>query len=299
LPFGPVRLGVGPIGWVNDDLREWGADTPTERVLAEMAAAGFEGTEMSYRFPADPAELRRELGRHGLVLSGAYRWCNLAAEAAEVRAAELEAAAAHVGFCAAAGAAAAVLAEGTGSLHWDRAGARERVRPLDAGGWRRLREGLEALGRLATGCGVRLCFHPHGGTPVETEDDIDRLCRETDPDLVALCPDTGHIRYAGGDPARVLRRHAGRVGYLHVKDVRGQVLAEVRRRGASFLEAVRLEVFCPPGAGDMDFAEVLAPLGEAGYGGWVVVEAEQNPAVHPAFDASRQARRYIGRVVGR
>jgi inosose dehydratase len=295
LPFGAIRIGVGPIGWVNDDLREWGADTPTAQVLAEIAAAGFAGTEMSYRFPAGPAALRRELGGHGLVLAGAYRWCNLASADPELRAAEIAATRAHLAFCAAAGATAAVVAEGTGSLHWDRTGPRTAVEPLDGPAWRRLADGLAELGQAAAAQGVRLCFHPHGGTPVETEDDIDRLCRESD---VALCPDTGHIRYGGGDPARVIARHARRVAYVHAKDVRGAVLAEVRRERLTFVEAVRRNVFCTPGAGDIDFAAALAPLAGVGYTGWIVVEAEQDPALHPAFPASRAARAYLGRVVG-
>jgi inosose dehydratase len=295
LPFGAVRIGVGPIGWVNDDLRAWGADTPTAQVLDEIAAAGFAGTEMSYRFPSEPAVLGAELARHGLVLSGAYRWCNLASADPALRQAEIAATRAHIAFCAAAGAAAAIVAEGTGSLHWDRSGPRSAVEPLDAPGWRCLADGLAELGSAAAAQGVRLCFHPHGGTPVETEDDIDRLCRESD---VALCPDTGHIRYGGGDPARVLRRHAARVAYVHAKDVRGAVLAEVRGEGLTFFEAVRRNVFCTPGAGEIDFAAALAPLAESGYSGWIVVEAEQDPALHPAFPASREARVYLGRLVG-
>ncbi len=295
MPFGQVRIGVGPIGWVNDDLREWGADTPTSQVLAEMAAAGFAGTEMSYRFPADPQAARGELAACGLVLAGAYRWCNLASPDPALRAAEIAATRSHIAFCAAAGATAAVVAEGTGSLHWDRGGPRAAVVPLDGPGWRRLAEGLAELTAAAAAQGVRLCFHPHGGTPVETEDDIDRLCRESD---VALCPDTGHIRYGGGDPARVMRRHAGRVAYVHAKDVRGAVLAQARRQGLTFFEAVRRNVFCTPGAGDIDFAAVLAPLAAAAYTGWVIVEAEQDPALHPALPASREARAYLGKVVG-
>lgn len=293
---GQVSVGIGPIGWANDDLRDWGAGTPAGRILDEIAAAGYAGTEMSYTFPREPAGLRAELGRRGLTLAAAYRWVNFTApQQAE---SQLAAARAHVDFCAAAGARAAVIAEAGGSLHWDAAGSRATVKTLDARGWGLLVEGLHTLGRYARERGIRLCVHPHGGTAIEGEPEIDRLMAETDPELVWLCPDSGHIVYGGGDPAAVVRRHARRVGHVHLKDVRPTSLRRARAGGAPFFEALRADVFCTPGAGCIDFAPLLSALADADYSGWLVVEADQNPVAHPPLQVASAARAFLREVAG-
>src|SRR5690625_1326186 len=209
-------LGVGPIGWVNDDLRDWGAERSGEEVMAEIAGLGLNGTEMSYRFPQDPAELKAALAGHGLVLSAAYRWANLASE--QFHDEELELARQHVDFCHAAGARFATFAEGTGSQHWDRRGPAQQVTQLDEKSWERLLSGLHRTGevtqldeksweRLLSGLhrtgeyarslGVRVTVHPHGGTAIETAEHTDRLLGSLDPDLAGWCLDTGHVLYGG------------------------------------------------------------------------------------------------------
>ncbi len=285
------RVGVGPIGWVNDDLRDWGADRLGEDVMREIQEAGFDGTEMSYRFPQDPRELRAALDSHGLVLAAAYRWTNLADP--EFHAEEVALARRHVDFCRAAGARFATLAEGTGSLHWDRRGEAADVTPLDEAGWELLTHGLHEVGRHARSIGMRVTVHPHGGTAVESEDETARLLESLDPALVGWCLDTGHVAYGGTDPGRMTERFAGRVSYVHLKDVRQEVLAEARASGWSFARAVRANVFCTPGAGSLDFDPVIRALKEAGYDGWYVVEAEQDPALHPAAEVSRAAREFL------
>lgn len=293
---GNVRVGVGPIGWVNDDLREWGAGTPAPQVMAEIARAGFAGTEMSYTFPKDPTQLKETLAGYNLVLAGAYRWVNFANP--ESFADEVEATKRHVDFCAAAGATVANVAEGTGSMHWDLHGERNQVEPLTEEGWKLVAEGLHAVGRYARERGIRLAIHPHAGTPIQYEDEIQRLFASTDPDLVGYCVDIGHIAYAGGDPLRVMRRHADRIIYVHAKDVRGDVLRQCHAEGLTFKQSIRRNCFCTPGAGSLDFDAIFGALAEAGFSGWLVVEAEQDPAVHNAFEVSARAREFIRRVAG-
>ena len=293
---GRISVGVGPIGWVNDDLREWGAETPGTQVMDEIAAAGFAGTEMSYKYPQDPSELRQTLAARGLVLSAAYRWTNLA----NPRRLEEEIAATkrHIDFCRTAGARYAIVAEGYRSQHWDLEGERPRRQPREEEHWKSLIEGHHACGRYARERGITLVFHPHGGTGVESEAEIDRLMALTDPELIGLCPDTGHIFYGGGDPAAVFRRHAGRIRYVHAKDVRPEVLARVRAEGLTFKQAVMANVFCTPGTGCLDFRAIFAPLLATGFSGWIVVEAEQDPVRYPALEVSRAARAYIREVTG-
>lgn len=284
-------LGVGPIGWVNDDLRDWGADRSGTEVLQEISALGLSGTEMSYRFPQEPAELKATLGSYGLVLAAAYRWSNFASEAHHDE--ELALAQAHVDFCHAAGARFATFAEGTGSQHWDRRGPAEQVTPLSDAGWDRLVSGLQQTGDYARSLGVRVTVHPHGGTAVESAAEVDRLLHSLDPDLVGWCLDTGHALYGGADPGELTGRWAHRVDYVHLKDVRLPVLQQARASGWDFATAVRNNVFCTPGAGGIDFGPVLARLREVGYQGWYVIEAEQDPDVFDASTVTASALRFL------
>jgi len=284
-------VGVGPIGWVNDDLRDWGAERSGADVLREISDCGFDGTEMSYRFPQEPAELKRTLAEYGLVLAAAYRWTNLANP--DLHEEELELARRHVDFCRQAGARFVTVAEGTGSLHWDRRGPAKEVTPLSEEQFGLLVRGLEETGRYAREHGLTLSVHPHGGTAVETEEDTERLLAALDPDLVGYCYDSGHVLYGGGDPGRAAERWAERITYVHLKDVRAEVLGSVRREGLDFAAAVRRNVFCTPGTGSIDFDRPLRALQDAGYSGWYVIEAEQDPAQYDAATVSRAALRFL------
>lgn len=291
-----VRVGIGPIGWVNDDIRTWGAGTSGLQVMAEMAAAGYAGSEMSYSYPQEPGELRAALARHGLVLAAAYRWTNLANP--DRLAEETAQTKAHIDFCKAAGAAFATVAEGVQSLHWDLDGERSAVTPLSDEQWRCLVEGLHACGRYAREQGITLTVHPHGGTAIESAAEINRLLASTDPELVGYCPDTAHIVYGGSDPAELFRRHGQRIRYVHLKDVRADVLARCRAEGLTFKQAVMANVFCTPGAGSLDFSGVIEALAAVDYKGWLIVEAEQDPAIYDAFTVSKAARQFLREVAG-
>lgn len=286
-----VRVGIGPIGWVNDDIRGWGPGYSGERVMSEMAELGYVGSEMSYVYPQEPGALREALAAHGLVLAGAYRWTNFAHE--EYLGEELAAARTHVEFCKAAGAEYANLAEGGGSLHWDRRGYRESVEPLTERQWQRVTAAFDEVGAFARQMGISLCVHPHGGTAIEKPGEIAELFGRTQADLVGYCLDTGHIAYGGGDPGEVTREFAERVRYVHLKDVREDVLARVRREGLSFVNAVKANVFATPGAGALEFEPVMQALKDAGYAGWFIVEAEQDPSVHDPYVVSGAARAFL------
>ena len=133
---------------------------------------------------------------------------------------------------------------------------------------------------------MRLAYHHHMGTVVQSDDDVDTLMASTGP-AVELLLDTGHLGFAGADPVAVAERHAARIAHVHCKDLRPDVLAAVRNRDTSFLDAVLAGVFTVPGDGMIDYGAVFAPLAAAGYKGWLVVEAEQDPAIaHPMTFAS-------------
>lgn len=267
-----VRLGTNPIGWSNDDLRELGAATPLETCLAEARQAGFTGIELGHKFPRDAAVLAPILERNGLVLVSGWYSANLLQRDV---AAELVAMRSHMALLRSLGCSVLILAETSNAIHGDRSAALSQRPVLPDPAWGLFAGRLTALADAAADHGLAVVYHHHMGTIVQTEAEIDRLMATTGPALKLLL-DTGHAVFAGADPVALARRHRQRITHLHCKDVRGAVLDAVRRADSSFLDAVVAGVFTVPGDGVVDFPAVLREL--PGYGGWLVVEAEQDPA---------------------
>ncbi len=164
--------------------------------------------------------------------------------------------------------------------------------------WRRLCDGLNRLGARAREKGMTLTYHHHMGTGVQTSEEIERLMAGTDPSLLSLLFDTGHLVFSGEDPAAVLAKHIRRVRHVHLKDVRMSVLDRVKRERMSFLAAVKNGVFTVPGDGGVDFGPVFRTLDHAKYTGWYVVEAEQDPARANPFEYALKARAFIRKKAG-
>lgn len=280
-----MRLGTAPITWGVSEYPGWGELLPFERVLDDMAALGYAGTELGPwgYLPREPAALRRELDSRGLVLVGAF--CPVTLHDPARYTDELTKAQDTATLLAALGATTLVLAEAGDAKRLAAAG---RV-PADGSAgfsdeeWARFADGANAVARAARNLGLVTAFHPHAGTYVETPEEVERLLAGTDPDLVGLCLDTGHVAYGGGDPARLARAHAQRVQHVHAKDVRGDVLERARRESLDFASAVGEGVFAPLGEGTVDFPGVLGALRASGYAGWVVVE--QDLRLAPGADA--------------
>jgi len=279
----PVRLGIGPIGWSNDDLPELGDDIPLDRCLAEACAAGYEGIELGRKFPWDPAVLRPILDGFGLALISGWYSGRLLERSVKAEVAAIDP---HSYLLAAMGCAVLVYAETSGSIHGDWRHPLSGRPRLVASDWRDFGARLTELADHLSACGIALVYHHHMGTVIESEAEIDRLMAVTG-DKVGLLLDTGHAAYAGVDPAPLIRRHADRIKHVHCKDVRRDVLARVRADDASFLDAVLAGVFTVPGDGCIDFSGALAELAAADYNGWLVVEAEQDPEKAPPFAYAR------------
>ena len=273
-----VRIGINPLTWSNDDLPSLGAENSLDTCLREARAAGYAGVELGHKFPREPRPLHAALEPHGLALVSGWYSARLLERDAD---AEFQAMQPHFRLLSELGAGVMVVAEVSDCIHGDRR-ARLSQRPhLPAAKWREFGARLTRLASLMSDSGLRLAYHHHMGTVVQSGTDVDRLmdvCGES----VGLLLDTGHLCYAGADPADLARRHAGRIVHVHCKDVRPAVLADVRNRDTSFLDAVLAGVFTVPGDGCVDYDAVLAPLAAAGYDGWLVVEAEQDPSIaHP------------------
>jgi inosose dehydratase len=269
-----VRLGINPITWSNDDVPELGGDTPLETCLEQTRLAGYAGTELGGKFPRRSAELRPILARHQLdLVSGWYDGRILERGVAD----ELAAAMPHLELLRDLGCRHLVYADTSRRAENDLWGPISRRPRLAAEDWpgygRKLTELAERMAEL----GVGMAFHHHMGTIVETDAEVDLLMRHTGA-AVGLLYDTGHSAFAGGDPVALVRRHAGRIVHVHCKDTRPAILAQARADDRSFMQAVVDGIFTVPGDGCIDYPAILRALAEHGYGGWLVVEAEQDPA---------------------
>jgi inosose dehydratase len=295
-PARRVRLAIAPIAWTNDDLPDLGRENTFEQCISEMALAGFRGSEVGNKYPRDPAVLKRALDLRGLVICNAWFSSFLTTQPYE----EVEKAfIAHRDFLHAVGARVIGAAEQGSSIQ-----GKQDVPVFDGKPrfgdeqWRRLSDGLNRLGQRAKEKGMTLTYHHHMGTGVQTAEEIDRLMESTDPSLLSLLYDTGHLAFSGEDPAAVLRKHVTRVRHVHLKDVRMDVLERVKRERMSFLSAVKNGVFTVPGDGGVDFGPVFRILDRAGYRGWYVVEAEQDPAKANPFEYALKARAFIRKKAG-
>jgi inosose dehydratase len=247
---------------------------------------------MGAKYPRDAKTLLPLLASHGLRLASG--WCSGKLMAHDVDA-EWRAIAPHVALLSAAGVKAMVYGEVSNTVHGQIDTPLSRRVRLSDDEFARYGERLTALAeRLLDEAGIRLAFHHHVGTIVETTQDIERLLALTG-EAVGLTFDTGHVNFGGGDPVALIGRCASRVAHVHFKDVRPPVIAETRRLDRSFLNAVLDGAFTVPGDGVIDFASVLAHLKAAAYQGWIVVEAEQDPAKAPPLQYARMAHDHIVR----
>jgi inosose dehydratase len=285
----PCPIGINPLTWTNDDMPELGGDTPLETCLAEAKLAGYDGMELGNKFPREPAALQKTMARHGLrVVSGWYS-ANLLGRSVDD---EWAAMASHLSLLAACDATAMVFAETTGCVHGDRNAKLAMRRTLAPAEIADLGKRMSQLGSRMAARGVRLAYHHHMGTVIQTEAEIDALMAATTQD-VGLLLDTGHLTYAGGDPLRVAKRHGTRIVHVHCKDVRRAELAAAKAADLSFLEAVLSGVFTVPGDGTIDYPPILAALKAADYRGWLVVEAEQDPARAHPLTYARKGHDYL------
>jgi inosose dehydratase len=285
-------VGANPIIWSNDDFHELAGDVPLDTILQEMRAAGFAGSELGHAYPRTPDALAAALSGHDLRLVSGWHSTylvtrDLATEGENFRA--------HLNLLKTLGARVAIVAECSHCIHGTRDaalgfGSTDR-RVLDAAEWPRLVAGMKHLCTLAAKDEMRVVYHHHMGTVIQTEAELDRLLAEV-PEL-SLLLDPGHLAFAGVDPVAVAQRHAARIAHVHLKSVRPAVVERVRREAWSFCRAVSEGVFTIPGDGSVDFPAIFRLLAAADYRGWLVAEAEEDPTKVPALPKAKKAREYV------
>lgn len=272
-----ILYGTNPIAWSNDDDQTLGAHIGLEQCLDDTARIGFDGIEKGHKFPTTVEGLKGVLDPRGLRFVSGWHSTNLLVNDIDAEKAAMQP---FLDILKGMGSQVIIVCETSNAIHGnDRVAVNDRPRLIEDR-WRGFGAGIEALAEFAGAQGIQLVYHHHMGTIVESETEIDRLMEVTGP-ATKLLLDTGHCFFGGGDPERVARKYMGRVGHIHAKNVRPDIMAEVRQQGLSFLEGVRRGVFTVPGdpEGGVDFAPVLKVAAEHGYQGWLVIEAEQDPEV--------------------
>ena len=285
-----VRLAVAPIAWSNSDMPELGGDTPLTTCLAESRLAGFSGVETGVKFPETAEELRPLLAAEGLRLASGWFSGLLLENSVRDEFARLRPMAE---MFAALGAETLFFAETTGTIQ------NQPERPLSTrprmgtGDFPAYGAKLSELARMTAGeTGVGVCYHHHMGTVVETEAETDALMKSASEEL-GLLVDSGHMVFAGGDPAALMRRWGGRVSHIHCKDLRARELARCRAEDWPFMRGVVEGVFTVPGDGFIDFDAFIGAAAEIDYNGWLVVEAEQDPAKANPLEYSRRGGEHV------
>ncbi|MFI3621553.1 myo-inosose-2 dehydratase [Vagococcus fluvialis] len=290
-----IKLGIAPIAWTNDDLPELGKENSFEQCISEMALAGFTGTEIGNKYPKDPDTLRPFLDLRGLSVASAWFSSFLTTKPIEETISSFKE---HRDFLHAMGAKVIVISEQGHSIQGQNLPIFDAKPIFTEDEWQLLTSGLETLGDIAAEKEMEIVYHHHMGTGVQTTEEIDRLMAETNPEKVSLLFDTGHLVFSGEDPMAIYEKHQNRIKHIHFKDIRKEVARQVVETKISFLEAVKLGVFTVPGDGMIDFKPIVSAIDASGYKGWVVVEAEQDPALANPLEYAIKARTYIKSIWG-
>lgn len=290
-----VKLAMAPIGWCNDDMPDLGAENTFEQIVSEMALAGYKGSEIGNKYPKDASVLKQKLDVRGIQICNAWFSSLLTSEPYDKT---IEAFKKQCDFLKSLGADVIGVSEQGNSIQGKNVPILENKPVYTQVQWVTVAKGFNEMGRIAKDKGMKMTVHHHMGTGVQTAEEIDKLMELTDPNLVFLLFDSGHLTFAGIDPLPVLKKYVKRVRHVHLKDVRNVVYETVKPNNLCFLDAVRAGVFTVPGDGDVDFKPIFDVLDEAGYEGWVVVEAEQDPAKANPFEYALKARKYIAENTG-
>lgn len=292
-----VKLGIAPIAWTNDDMPDLGKENTFEQCVSEMALAGFTGSEVGNKYPKDPEVLKKALELRGVEICNQWFSSFLITKPFEEVEKEFRA---QLAFLKAMGAKVIGASEQSysvqGQLDTPIFGHKYEMNDQE---WDTFCTGMNKLGKIAKEeYGIALTFHHHMGTVVQSLAEVDRMMENTDPEYVSLLFDTGHFTYCGEDPLEVVKKYVHRIKHVHLKDIRPEVVEQVKKENMSFLAGVRAGVFTIPGDGCINYDPIFKVLEEAGYEGYMVVEAEQDPAKANPLEYAIRARKFIAEKTG-
>lgn len=279
-----IRIGINPLTWTNDDLPSLGADTPLEVCLSEARQAGYSGIELGNKFPRDASVLEPILKQYDLSLVSGWYSARLLERSVEDEIAAMQD---HLNLLKALGSNVMVFAEVSGCVHGDQSVPLSQRPRMTQNQWEEYAKRMTVVADYMASEGVKMAYHHHMGTVIETAEEVDKLMQMTG-DNVGLLLDTGHITFAGGDALAMAKKHAKRIVHVHCKDIRLDVLKDNLNRDSAFLNAVLEGVYTVPGDGGINYFPIFEVLKATDYEGWIVVEAEQDPAIaHPLTYATK------------
>ena len=295
--FNNVKLGIAPIGWTNDDMPDLGSENTFEQCVSEMALAGFTGSEVGNKYPKDTKVLKHALDLRGVEICNQWFSAFLITKPFEEVEKEFRA---QLAYLKEMGAKVIGASEQSYSVQG------QEDTPvfghkyvMDDEEWDTFCNGMNYLGKIAKEeYGIALTFHHHMGTVVQDPDEVERMMANTDPEYVSLLFETGHFTYCGADPLEMVKKYVNRIKHVHLKDIRPEVVKEVKDNDLSFLEGVRRGAFTVPGDGCIDFDPIFKVLEENGYEGYMLVEAEQDPAKANPLEYAIKARKFIREKTG-
>ena len=287
-----VKLGICPIGWSNDDMWDLGDENTFQQCISEMRLAGFTGCEVGHKYPSDVKELKEALDLRGMTIASKWFSSFLGTKPFEETFEEFKK---EIEYLSYAGATAINISEQSYSIqgNQDLSIFDNKANFTDAE-FMQMCDGLNKLAKYAKSNGIRACFHHHMGTCVQTLEETVRMLENTSDDLL-LCYDTGHWTFTETDPLAILNMFPNRIGHVHLKNMRKPVRDQAIKESWSFLKSVRNGCFTVPGdpEGCVDFPAVFKKLDEIGYEGWIMVEAEQDPAKANPFKYAKMAYEYM------
>ena len=292
-----VKLGIAPIAWTNDDMPDLGKENTFEQCVSEMALAGFTGSEVGNKYPKDPEVLKKALELRGVEICNQWFSSFLITKPFEAVEKEFRA---QLTFLKAMGAKVIGASEQShsvqGQMDTPVFGHKYEMNDEE---WDTFCTGMNKLGKIAKEeYGIALTFHHHMGTVVQSLAEVDRMMENTDPEYVSLLFDTGHFTYCGEDPLEVVKKYVHRIKHVHLKDIRPEVVEQVKKENMSFLAGVRAGAFTSPGDGCINYDPIFKVLEDAGYEGYMVVEAEQDPAKANPLEYAIRARKFIAETTG-
>ena len=290
-----VKLGIAPIAWTNDDMPDLGKENTFEQCVSEMALAGFTGSEVGNKYPRDTEALKKALQLRRMEICNQWFSCFLLTKPLEEVEREFRN---QLSYLKTMGAKIIGVSEQShsvqGMVDTPIFGHKYVMNDKE---WEVFCKGINRLGKIAKEeYGISLTFHHHMGTVVQDEAEVDRMMENTDSEYVSLLFDTGHFAYCGVSPLKMVKKYTGRI--KHLKDIRKEVAEKVKAENLSFLDGVRLGTFTVPGDGCIDFDPIFKVLEVSGYEGYMLVEAEQDPAKANPLEYAIKARKYIAEKTG-
>jgi inosose dehydratase len=284
-----MRIGTAPVNWNNADVTDYRPWTPYPGLLDEMVTAGYAATEWGMNMERDATRLSADLRARNLQPLGGF--VGLELRNPERRSAEIERGLELATFFRDIGANYLIVADSGDPRRLAEAGHVDPSGGLSDSQWKSMTSGLNELGQRLAPQGIRVVFHNHVGTYVETQEETARLLESTDPPLVGWCFDCGHLAYGGGDNLEMLTRYGNRVSYVHIKDLDGSILNQAKANGWSFAQALKSYIFAPLGQGTARIPDVIEKLRLADYDGWLIIEQDTTPG-NPT-ETARQNREYL------